>query len=129
MKSEKRQTLIMIGISLLVIAGVFVCIALKQPPVYVDYSDEQSYSEAYSKTENDNAAKIPSSEIIVNYPLNINTATLEELMTIDGLGEKRASAIIEYRNYLGKYTSVEQIMEIEGFGEEIYKQIAGYLTV
>lgn len=127
MKSDRRQTLIMIGISLLVIAGVFVAIALYQPKIYV----EPKRIDVTSVTKQTAPEKTPdkTEELTVNYPLNINTATLEELMTIDGLGEKRASAIIEYRDYLGKYTSVKQIMEIEGFGEETYQKVAGYLTV
>ena len=64
-----------------------------------------------------------------SYPINLNTATVEELVSIDGLGESRASAIIEYRDYLGGYTSVEQIKEISGIGDATYAKLAPYLTV
>lgn len=67
--------------------------------------------------------------IQVSYPLNINTCTAEELMTVDGIGESRASAIIQYREYLGAYTSVEQIKDIKGIGDGIYADISPYLTV
>lgn len=117
----------MIGLALLVIAGVFVAIALSQPKVYVEPRKIEVTSITNETVTEKESADTETAK--VNYPLNINTATLEELMTIDGLGEKRASAIIEYRNYLGKYSSVEQIMEIEGFGEETYQKVAGYLTV
>ena len=50
-------------------------------------------------------------------------------MSINGIGEARADAILEYRDYLGKYTSVEQIKDIKGISENIYEEIAGYLTV
>ena len=66
---------------------------------------------------------------VPSYPINLNTATVEELVSIDGLGESRASAIIEYRDYLGGYTSVEQIKEISGIGDATYAKLAPYLTV
>lgn len=127
MKSDKRQTYVLIGLALLIIAGAFVGISLSQPKLY----DEPKKLEVKVITPDTSYAetKTQKSSIEVTYPLDINTATLEELMTIDGLGEKRASAIIEYRNYLGRYTSVDQIIQIEGFGEETYKLVAGYLTV
>ena len=65
----------------------------------------------------------------MTYPINLNTATVDELVTIRGIGESRASAIIEYREYLGGYTSVEQIKEIRGIGESTYSKLAPYLTV
>lgn len=129
MKSDKRQTSIMIGISLIIIAGVIIAFALSQPKIYNAPSSVTAViepEETTSETENKIAAVKADAP---DYPLNINTATLEELMTIDGLGEKKACAIIEYREHIGRYKSVEQITEIEGFGEETYKAVAGYLTV
>ena len=133
MKTNKRESFIMTGIALLVIAGVFIAIGLSQPRIYTD-STQNAVTATEKDAKGDNASKADSKSeqaqtTLPDYPLNINTATLEELMTIEHLGEKKASAIIEYRNHIGKYTSVEQIMEIEGFGEETYKAVAGYLTV
>ena len=62
-------------------------------------------------------------------PLDLNTATVEELMSVNGIGESRARAIIAYRDKIGSYTSVEQLMEIDGFGESLYLQVAAYFTV
>ena len=50
-------------------------------------------------------------------------------MTIDGIGEVKANNIIEYRDYLGGYTSVEQIKNIKGIGDGVYEKISPYLTV
>lgn len=132
MKTNKRESYIMTGIALLVIAGIFIAIGLSQPRIYSGSAQSGvTATEAVTKeTNSSKASKNNTAQTTLpDYPLNINTATFEELMTIEHLGEKKASAIIEYRNHLGKYTSVEQIMEIEGFGEETYKAVAGYLTV
>lgn len=61
--------------------------------------------------------------------LNLNTATKEELMMIDGIGEKTADKIIAYRNSIGKFTSLAQLMEIEGIGEKKYALWSRYFTL
>ncbi len=138
MKSDKRQTMAMIGIALLVIAGVMIYIAVSQPKIYEEQSDSVSIqienSVTYTSAENQqnnvqttSAAQV--SESSVSYPLNLNTATVQELMTIDGLGEKRAYAIVTYRQEIGRYTDVSQIMNIKGIGESLYAQVSPYLTV
>lgn len=65
----------------------------------------------------------------VSYPLNLNTCTQAELETLDGIGEARAYAIISYREYLGGYTSTEQVKEIKGISDGIYEKIKDYITV
>ena len=119
MKSDKRQTMSLIGVALLAAAGVLLYVALSQPKVY-----ESAPAPQASFT-----AEAEETQIRVTYPLNINTATAEELATVNGLGEKKAAAIIEYRDVIGGYDSVSQIMEIKGFGEGLYNEIAPYLTV
>ena len=65
----------------------------------------------------------------ISYPVNLNTATFEELTAIQGIGDQRAAAILAYREQIGKYTSVEQIKDIRGIGDGLYAKIAPYLTV
>ena len=61
--------------------------------------------------------------------VNINTATKEELMMLEEIGEKRAERIIRKREELGGFDSVEQIMETEDIGEGIYEKIKDDITV
>lgn len=49
--------------------------------------------------------------------VNINTADKDALMTLKGIGEKRADAIIAYREQYGPFKSVDQLAEIEGIGQ------------
>lgn len=134
--NTKTQTMFMIGIALLVMSGILIYVSLSAPGVYKE--SETTANQISSSTEAaKNRAKSPTaaskssdnSATAVSYPINLNTATVEELVSIDGLGESRASAIIEYRDYLGGYTSVEQIKEISGIGDATYAKLAPYLTV
>lgn len=48
--------------------------------------------------------------------VNINTATVSELITLDGIGEARAKAIIEYREANGGFGSVDELTKVSGIG-------------
>ena len=61
--------------------------------------------------------------------ININTATLEDLMRLSGIGESKAKAIISYREQNGEFKSIEDIKKVPGIGESIYAQIKETITV
>ena len=60
--------------------------------------------------------------------ININTATREELMQLDGIGETLADRIIEYRKNV-KFTSISDIMNVSGIAEGKFNAIKDYITV
>ena len=61
--------------------------------------------------------------------ININTATLEELQTLSGIGESKAKAIIEYREENGNFSKPEDILNVSGIGESVYEKIKDNITV
>ena len=61
--------------------------------------------------------------------VNINTAAKEELMTLPGIGESKADAIIAYRQENGGYRNIEELMQISGIKEGVYSKISEYITV
>lgn len=62
-------------------------------------------------------------------PVNLNTATVEELDTLPDVGPVTAQAIVSYREQHGPFTSVNQLMEIQGIGEKTLADIAPQATV
>lgn len=64
----------------------------------------------------------------VNKTININTATLEELMSINGLGEAKAKAIIKYREENGYFKIIDDLLNVFGIGEALLEKIKEYIT-
>lgn len=56
-------------------------------------------------------------------PVNINTASKAELQTLPGIGEVTAGKIIEYRERNGKFQTIEEIMAVKGIGEKKFAKI------
>ena len=63
-----------------------------------------------------------STEFTVSFPLDINTASAEELMQINGIGKVTAESIVAYRDSFGYFYSVEELLNVDGIGE---KKLAG----
>lgn len=61
--------------------------------------------------------------------ININTATVSELTALDGIGTKRAEAIVRYRQAHGPFTSVEELLNVPGIGEGILADIRSDITL
>ena len=61
--------------------------------------------------------------------ININTASVEELMTLSGIGETRAKDIIAYRNAHGAFSLPEDLKNVSGIGDSTYNKIADAIIV
>ena len=62
-------------------------------------------------------------------PVNLNTATAEQLATIPGVGPKTAERIIEYRQKNGGFKKVEDLMNVNGVGEKSFLKMKPLITV
>lgn len=62
------------------------------------------------------------------FPLNINTASAEELTFLPGIGEVMARRIVDWRDANGPYEALTDLLEVEGIGEHRLEQILPYIT-
>lgn len=65
----------------------------------------------------------------VSFPLDINQADSEALQTLPGIGEVLAGRIIAYRDENGPFSSPDQLMNVEGIGEKRLEAILDYITI
>ncbi len=61
--------------------------------------------------------------------ININTASLGELDTLPGIGEKTAQKIIDWRDTYGGFRTIEDIKDVKGIGDKKFEDMKDYITV
>jgi competence protein ComEA len=74
-------------------------------------------------------AQQASSETVSVEKVNLNTATAEQLESLPGIGPSSAKNILEYRNKVGKFTRIEEVINIKGIGEKKFLKIKNRLTI
>ena len=105
--------------------------------IYVSTKDEiknkQNATNNVIPSSSSNNANIDnggvSNNCINNLKVNINTASLEDLMTLNGIGEAKALKILEYRNTNGLFKVIEDIKNVSGIGDAFYDKIKDYITI
>lgn len=78
---------------------------------------------------NNGFSKNSQQTVSVQGTLNINTATLEELDSLPGIGPVIAQRIVDYRESIGGFQSIESITEVSGIGEATFTKIKEQITV
>lgn len=61
--------------------------------------------------------------------VNVNTASVEQLTTLPGVGPKLAARIVEHRQKSGAFRSTQELMNIKGIGEKNFARLEPWLTV
>ncbi len=61
--------------------------------------------------------------------ISINKATIEELITLPGIGEKTAQKIIEYRETYGSFWSIEDLKNVKGIGDKKFEKLKDYISI
>ena len=89
---------------------------------------ESATKESLTKESSDTGSSSSKSEKITT-KININTASVEELQTLKGIGPATAKSIILYREEYGAFSAIEEIMNVKRIGEKTFAKIKERITV
>lgn len=142
MKNNYTPEKILILVSLILFSGIIFYNAFFIPEVTIptvvyvdkDYSDNENLPDSNSNqtlesNSNQNFNNVNSS-ITNGEKVNINTATESELAEkIPGVGESIAKKIVEYRNYNGNFSSIEEIKNVSGIGDKKFEAMKDIICV
>jgi competence protein ComEA len=92
-----------------------------------DVCVKESYTNYYSYNSESQTSSIKQESAITGL-VNINIASLEELLSLTGIGESKAKAIIEYRKD-NRFDVIEDIMKVSGIGQSVFDKIKEDITV
>jgi competence protein ComEA len=74
-------------------------------------------------------SSIPKTAAKTTDKLDLNTATLEQLDALPGIGESKAKAILAYRQEKGSFAKIEQLLEIKGIGEKMLAALKSLIYI
>ena len=127
MKKATSLLLVFLGMFLMLIIGVFIgrnsisgMVVITEAPIAQVQDNEVSH-DVNSTDHNTNSSEIGK--------ININTASMSLLQTLPNIGETLAKRIVDYRNEHGDFTAPEDLLLVEGIGEKRLEQIREYITV
>jgi len=125
-RSEQRILLLLV---FLVAVGLGVN-RLKHPrPTKLSVIHQKGSREAKKNSASLQGSKEPRPPVSSVQVININTATLEQLCTLYGIGPAKAHRIIEYRRANGGFKDVEELLNVRGIGEATLSRLKGKITV
>jgi competence protein ComEA len=69
------------------------------------------------------------SAAVATAPVNLNTATIDQLQTLPGIGRATAQRILEYRQKAGGFKKIEELMNVKGIGEKSFLKLKPLIAV
>lgn len=117
--NEKKHELILIFAALMISCFFLIYEVLDSPKYNKVEASEVVKTQIFPETTKE----------ILTGKINLNTASVEELCTLEEIGESKAAAIIEYRETFGEFRSIEEIMEVDGISDITFSKNIDRLTV
>lgn len=87
---------------------------------------DQQYAQ-WQKTQP--ATSVNQSRQSTTTKINLNTANVQELQQLSGVGEAKAKAIVAYREKQGKFKSIEELKNVKGIGDALFKKNKAKITI
>ncbi|MEQ5206980.1 helix-hairpin-helix domain-containing protein [Proteus vulgaris] len=108
-----------------------ICLALGLGLSPLSYAEETPVSIPSISIETSTSVDKNAKEVKVNVgdKVDLNTATVDELMGLKGIGKAKAQAIIDYREQLGRFTSIEQLEKVFGIGMKLVEQNRDFIVI
>ena len=82
-----------------------------------------------AQAQNADANPAPPVKTAAAAKINLNSATVEQLTSLPGIGLATAKLIVEHRTKAGKFSRIEELMNVKGIGEKKFQSIKDFLTV
>ena len=121
MRAGSQRTILLFALFLMACAAVLFCVAFESTPLEPYRVTSTGQSEA--------ALSAPAASVLSEEKVNINTASKEELIGLNGIGEVLADRIIEYREANGGYKDVRELTNVKGIGEKLLEKLLPWVTV
>ena len=126
LKISKLEGIVLL-LTLLLVGGTLLWFAFSQPGEGVTVVTERQDPEPQVLTETPDTPEAPG--LLEGEVLNLNTASQTELTRLPGIGETKAAAIVAWRQEHGSFQTVEDLMAVDGIGEKTLENLRPYVTV
>ena len=123
MKKQKLRKIILFAIVIVLSIGVGLIIQHRETQ-YRSFFVQKTSMGKENDSEIVEESHLPESKLV-----NINTDSAEELERLDGIGEKTAERIINYRRQNGDFEVIEDIMRVSGIGKKKFEAIKDFICV
>ena len=124
---QSKSEYILIASALFIVALILIYIAVYSPPLVPENiaSNKTVVNETTTLTSTTESVSTTETPDVIN----INTATVEQFISLNGIGEILAKRIVDYRTENGKFTNIDELMNVSGIGEKKFNAIKKFLYV